>query len=141
MTTTRCALLAVALGISAGCGSYSAPDNSNNPPPPASQANDVSIVQGASGLTTVAFSPNPKVVSLAGNPNVTVRWINKDISGGDYTSGTAVIHNVTSDNGAFPASGSMGGNGTYSVTLSTPGDYAYHCSIHPNMVGTVTVTQ
>jgi plastocyanin len=139
MTHIRIALLALSLGVCGACGSYTAPTNSQNPPPPMVQANDVSIVVGASGLTTTAFSPNPKVVSLGGSPSVTVRWVNKDITGGDYTSGSATVHNITSDNGTFTASGNLGGNATYSVALTTAGDYHYHCSIHPNMVGTITV--
>jgi plastocyanin len=131
-------LLALSLGLG-GCGSYSAPTNSQNPPPPMVQANDINVVVGASGLTTTAFSPNPKVVSLGGNPSVSVRWVNKDITGGDYTSGSATVHNITSDNGAFTASGPLGGNASYSVALTTAGSYPYHCAIHPNMVGTITV--
>lgn len=140
MATTRNLLLALLLGVTGACGSYSAPGGSNNPPPPTMQQNDVSIVVGASALTTTAFSPNPKTVSLAGGSSVSVRWINQDISGGDYTSGTATAHNITSDNGRFPASGTLGGNATYSASFTTAGDYHYHCSIHPNMVGTITVT-
>jgi plastocyanin len=140
MAKIHLALLALSLGFSSACGSYSSPSNSQNPPPPAAMTNDVGIVIGASALTTTAFSPNPKVVSLAGNPSVTVRWINKDISNGDYAGGTATVHNVTSDNGAFTASGNLGGNATFSTTLSAAGDYAYHCAIHPNMVGMITVT-
>jgi len=139
MPRIQLSLLALALGLSGACGSYTAPTNSQNPPPPMVQANDVSIVVGASGLTTTAFSPNPKVVSLGGSPSVTVRWVNKDITGGDYTSGSATVHNITSDNVAFTASGNLGGNGTYSVALTTAGSYPYHCAIHPNMVGTITV--
>jgi len=78
-------------------------------------------------------------VSLGSNPSVSVRWVNKDITGGDYTSGTATVHNITSDNGAFTASANLAGNGTYSVALTAAGSYPYHCSIHPNMVGTITV--
>ena len=139
MTPIQITRLALSLGLSGACGSYTAPTNSQNPPPPMVQANDVSIVVGASGLTTTAFSPNPKVVSLGGSPSVTVRWVNKDITGGDYTSGTATVHNITSDNGAFTASANLAGNGTYSVALTAAGSYPYHCSIHPNMVGTITV--
>jgi plastocyanin len=95
-------------------------------------------VAGASHLTNTAFSPNPQVVSLGGNANVTVRWVNKDITGGDYASGSATSHRITSDNAMFQQSGVLGGNRTYSVTL-TAGSYPYHCSIHPNMVGTITV--
>jgi plastocyanin len=140
MAKIHLAVLAVSLGISSACGSYSSPDNSQNPPPPTAMANDVSIVVGASALTTTAFSPNPEMVSLAGSSSVTVRWINKDISGGDYAQGTATSHRIVSDNGAFTASGSLGGNATFSAGFSAAGDYPYHCGIHPNMVGTITVS-
>ena len=132
------ALLTVPLSL-AGCGGDS-PTGTQNPAPPAAQANDIGIVVGASQLTTAAFSPNPKVVSLGANPSVAVRWVNGDISGGSYTTGTATIHNIASDNAAFAASGSLAGNATYSATLTATGDYPYHCTIHPNMVGTVTVS-
>lgn len=134
------ALFAVPLGL-AGCGGYSAPTDSQNPPPPAVAANDVHVVVGASSLTTTAYSPNPKVVSLGGNSSVAIRWVNGDISGGGYTTGTATAHSIVSDNGAFTSSSALGGNATFSVTLTAAGSYPYHCGIHPNMVGTVTVNQ
>jgi plastocyanin len=65
--------------------------------------------------------------------------VNKDISGGDYTQGTATSHNIASDNGAFATSPVLGGNATFSANFSAAGEYPYHCAIHPNMVGTVTV--
>jgi plastocyanin len=140
MTRIPLTLLALSLGLSA-CGGDSTDSGSNNPPPPASQANDIAIVVGASTLTTTAFSPNPKVVALGSNTSVNVRWINTDISEGDYQQGTAVVHNITSDNtpADFAPSGSLGGNATYSATFDAVGDYFYHCSIHPNMVGRVQV--
>jgi plastocyanin len=131
------ALLAAACGGNDGAGPN---PNPNNPPPPQSSAGDVDIVEGASTQTTTAFSPNPKVVSLGGNPTVAIRWINGDITGGDYVAGTPTIHNIAPDNaGDFPPSGDLGGNETHSITLSAPGAYGYHCDIHPNMVGTITV--
>jgi plastocyanin len=140
MANIQAALLAVSLGLSGGCSSYSAPPTGRNPPPPRSLPNDISIVIGAAALTTVAFNPNPLVVSRDGNTSVTVRWVNEDITGGDYLEGTATIHSIASDDGSFPTSGEIGGNGTYSVTLTAAdGDYPYHCAIHPNMVGTITV--
>ena len=139
MAGIRIALLALPLGLSGACGGYSAPNDAQNPPPPPAAANDISIAVGAAQLTTTAFSPNPKVVSLGGNASVTLRWVNKDITGGDYVAGTATSHNIASDNGAFATSGALGGNGTYSVAPAAAGDYPYHCAIHPNMVGTVTV--
>ena len=139
MARIRITLLTLSLGLSGACGSYTAPTTTQNPPPPAAMTNDISIVTGASVLTTTAFSPNPKVVPLAGTSSVSVRWVNKDISGGGYTTGTATVHNITSDNGAFTASGPLGGNATYTISLTAAGSYPYHCSIHPNMVGTITV--
>jgi plastocyanin len=140
MTRLQIPLLALSIGLSACGGGDSTTPNNNQPPPPA-QANDIKIVVGASTLTTTAFNPNPKVVTLGSNTSITVRWINNDISGGDYQQGTAVIHNITSDNSPadFAASGTLVGNATYSATFDAVGDYPYHCSIHPNMVGTVRV--
>ena len=135
-------LLAVLLLLAAGCGGDSGgpnPGPNNNPPPPANPTTDINVTEGASTRTTNAFSPNPKVVSLGGSPSVTVRWINGDITGGDYQQGTATVHTIVSDNGDFPSSGNLQGNGIHSATLSAAGDYDYHCGIHPNMVGTVTV--
>jgi plastocyanin len=139
MARFRITLLTLSLGLSGACGSYTAPTTTQNPPPPPAMTNDISIVIGASGLTTTAFSPDNKVVVLGGTSSVSVRWVNKDISGGGYTTGTATVHNITSDNGAFTASGPLGGNATYTIALTTAGSYPYHCSIHPMMVGTITV--
>jgi plastocyanin len=69
-----------------------------------------------------------------------VRWVNGDISGGDYTMGTAVVHDIVSDDNSFQSSGNLGGNATYTITLSAARDYPFHCSIHPNMTGTIHVT-
>jgi len=131
----------VALCIIAACGGYTAPTGTtNNSPPPTPTSNDINIVVGASMKTTTAFSPNPKNVSLGGGSSVSVRWVNGDISGGDYTMGTAVVHDITSDDGSFQPSGNLGGNATYSITLTAARDYPYHCAIHPNMTGTIHVT-
>lgn len=130
----------VALCIVAGCGGYTAPTGSSgNNPPPAATSGDIDITVGASTKTTTAFSPNPKNVALSGASSVSVRWINGDITGGDYTMGTAVVHHIVSDNSAFQPSPNLGGNATYTINLMAAGDYPYHCSIHPNMVGSIHV--
>ncbi len=125
--------------VAVACG-YTAPTgtSNNNPPPTPNATSDINIVVGAQNKGTSAFSPNPKNLSLSGGGSV--RWINGDISGGDYTMGTAVTHDIVSDNDAFPSSGNLTGNAQYSITLATPGDYAYHCGIHPSMKGTIHVT-
>ncbi len=140
MRVLRSLLPPVLFCVIAGCSSSSGPSTTQNAPPPtANPSSDIGITLGAETKTTTAFTPNPKVVALAGGPSVTVRWINQDISGGDYTTGTAVTHRIMSDNGAFATSPLLGGNATYSISLTAAGSYPYHCNIHPNMVGTITV--
>jgi plastocyanin len=87
---------------------------------------DVLIVQGASNLTTTAFSPNPFTESIA--TKNTVIWANKD----------NVTHHIVSDTPLFDSQNLPGGN-TFTYTFTAPGTYTYHCSIHPGMVGTIQV--
>lgn len=128
----RLPIAIVALSLAAtACGS-----DSTTSPEPTPTPGDVSIVKGASLLTTTAFNPNPKQLSLGGAAEVTVRWINTD--GGGVYGGTSVVHEITSDDQAFATSQPLGSGATYSVSLAA-GTYHYHCAIHPNMVGTITV--
>jgi plastocyanin len=57
-----------------------------------------------------------------------VTWTNQDMG---------ISHTVTADQGAFDRS--LPAGQSISITFSTPGTFAYHCSIHPVMTGTVTV--
>ena len=131
------ALSALTLCLAGACGGYD-PTGPAAPGPTPTSA-DVNIAKGASQLTTTAFDPNPKALSLGGGAQVSVRWVNAD-GGGGYGGGPAVTHQIASDNGAFATSGPLGGGATYSIAL-TAGTYHYHCAIHPNMVGTITVAQ
>jgi len=82
------------------------------------------MVSGARTLTTTAFSPNPTTVAVG----TTVTWMNNDTS----------THDATADNGAF-ATPSIAPGSSASVKLQTAGTFTYHCTIHPGMVGTITV--
>lgn len=53
------------------------------------------------------------------------------------------IHTTTSDTGGTSNSWDsplLNKGQTYTKTFSTPGTYYYHCSVHPNMTGTIIVT-
>lgn len=113
--------IAVLLAASIACGGSSPTSPSNNP---SQSGTPVSIVAGASTLTTTAFSPNPITVSVGG----TVTWINND----------AVAHDSTGDGGQWN-SGTIPAGGRFSHTFTSAGTFPYHCAIHPNMVGSVTV--
>src|SRR5919106_115939 len=94
-------------------------------------ATGVSIVPGASSLTTDAYSPNPVQVSTG----ATVTWTNDDTQPHTATSGEA----VTPD-GRFD-SGIMAPAATFEHTFTEAGEYPYFCILHPNMVGAVVVVE
>ncbi len=72
------------------------------------------------------FSMNPSEVTIKKGGKVT--WTNKD----------SVAHTVTADDGEFD-SGELSEGRTYSRTFDTAGTFAYHCTPHPSMTGTVVV--
>jgi plastocyanin len=90
----------------------------------------VSIVSGSSSLTTDAYSPNPIQVGVGD----TVTWTNDDAQPHTATSG----QNATPD-GRFD-SGIMAPGATFDFTFTEAGNYPYFCMLHPNMVGTVSVS-
>ena len=66
--------------------------------------------------------------SITVTKGTTVTWTNKD----------NMTHTVTADDNSFD-SGNIGNGGTFSFTFNNTGSFAYHCSIHPAMTGSVTV--
>ena len=72
----------------------------------------------------MAFNP----ASITVTAGTTITWTNKD----------AIAHTVTSNSNAFD-SGTVSSGATFSFTFATAGTYAYHCTIHPSMVASVTV--
>jgi predicted lipoprotein with Yx(FWY)xxD motif/plastocyanin len=82
---------------------------------------------GAGSVTIADFSFTPGTLTVP--VGTTVTWTN---TGG-------APHTVTADDGSF-ASATLAAGDTFSQTFDTAGTYAYHCSIHTQMVGTVVVT-
>ena len=108
-----------ALIASAACSSSSSPMMPSN-----SSGTPVSIVSGASSLTTTVYSPNPIVLAVGG----TATWKNND----------SVTHTATANDGTW-SSGSIAPGASFSRTFPAAGSFPYRCTIHPGMVGTVTV--
>jgi plastocyanin len=71
-----------------------------------------------------AFSPQSVTVKVGD----TVTWANSDAQG----------HTASADNGAWDT-GTISGNTSKSVTMTTPGTFAYHCKIHETMTATLVV--
>lgn len=122
--TLRGALAALVLGLTAACGSSSSSPSSPSTPPSSSIPAAVSIVSGASSLTTNAYAPNPIDVAAG----TTITWTNNDTR----------THDSTATDGSW-GSGAIAPGGQFSRMFSTAGTFPYHCTIHPGMVGTVTV--
>ena len=89
------------------------------------------------GIADNSYSPNSVTVSAG----TLVRWSN----------GGATSHTVTSDTPGQFNSGTLAGSvpdgyggmtmgGSYSRTFATQGTFAYHCTFHAGMTGTVVVT-
>lgn len=71
---------------------------------------------------------NPSAVTVPVNGTVAWQWN----SGG-------VAHNVTFADPSIPSSGDRT-SGTFERAFSAAGSFAYQCTIHPGMTGTVNVT-
>lgn len=125
MRIVRFGIAVSTLVFMSACGGYSStPTSPSNNPTSSGNGTPITIVKGAQALTTTAYSPDPLTISAG----TTVTWTNSD----------STPHTATSDTGTF-GSGTINGGGSYSFTFQNKGTYTYHCSFHPNMVGTVTV--
>ncbi|WP_406510473.1 plastocyanin/azurin family copper-binding protein [Streptomyces sp. NBC_00212] len=100
--------------------------------PPAQSGSAASAPAPVGGDTVAikgfAFAPAALVVQAG----TTVTWTNRD----------ADAHTVTSQGTGGPLkSAALSTGQSYSYTFTTPGTYAYLCTIHPFMTATVTVTK
>ncbi len=86
--------------------------------------------QAIAGSTIVIknFTFSPETLSVKPGETITVR--NED----------SVTHTLSSDSGAFSTGDLSGGSSTTLKAPTKPGTYAYRCSIHQFMTGTVVVT-
>jgi plastocyanin len=73
-----------------------------------------------------SYSPSPASVQVGQQ----VRWRNTD----------NLTHTATQDGGGFDTGSIAPGATSAPITLSAPGTINYHCTPHPSMVGTLSVT-
>src|SRR5918999_2478371 len=90
----------------------------------------VSIVPGSASLTTDAFSPNPIQVSVG----TTITWTNDDAQPHTVNSGENGTPSGLFDSPIMPTAA------TFEHTFTEAGEVPYFCILHPNMVGTVSVS-
>jgi plastocyanin len=90
------------------------------------QVNGVTAAQTVQETSGLKFDPGSITVSSGG----VVMWTN---------AGTAP-HNVTFDSNPELTSGTMSPGDRYELRFTKAGQYSYHCTFHPGMEGTVTVS-
>jgi plastocyanin len=75
-------------------------------------------------VANFAFSPTSATINIGDS----VKWTNSD----------AATHTVTADAGGFNATLGPSG-GTFTFQFTSAGTFAYHCTVHPSMTGSVVV--
>ena len=124
-TLVALTLLVAAGVLAAGCGG-SGGDGGGSPTTtaaPTTSGAGTPASGTAVAIDNFAFSPAALNVKMGQQ----VTWTNKQ----------GVAHTVTADGGAFDHP--MPSGATFSFTFAKAGTFAYHCTIHPFMKGTVVV--
>ncbi len=104
--------------LAVGCGSST--PSTPTPAPLADATINIVAISGSS-----SFAPSPTTVTVGQR----VIWKNIDTRN----------HNIIQDANSFTTPIIAAGVAADPVTMSTRGTFAYHCGIHPSMVGTITV--
>jgi plastocyanin len=95
-------------------------------PAAGAQVNGVPATQTVQETSALKFDPASITVGVGG----VVQWTNT----------SSVPHNVTFDSNPELTSQTMNGGDKYELKFNRAGQYQYHCTFHPGMDGTVTVT-
>lgn len=93
---------------------------------PTKAPTDVATVSNRIEIKDFMFLP--AVLTVAAGTKVT--FVNRDDE----------VHTVASQDGKFKKSKPLDTDDEFSISLSTPGDYSYFCTIHPHMTGKITVS-
>ena len=119
----------VVLVFASIAAAQSSPDQNSNPgqgqsPSSSGQADPAQNTNLTVSIHDHAFDP----AQLSVAPKTTVTWVNND----------TVAHTATADDGLFD-SGALQPGESYSVWFDGAGQVAYHCTIHPDMKGSLVV--
>lgn len=135
VTVRSLRILAVPLGLIllTGCGGNSGGNTAATTP---SAPTAVSSRSAGSPSTPATSGPEITISGFAFGAPLTVKAGTKiTVKNSD-----GVEHTVTADDGnSFNVSAAPGGITTFTAP-SKPGTYKFHCSLHPQMHGTLTVT-
>jgi plastocyanin len=132
-------VIAIIVGVAAGHKNDK--NTGNTTTPPANSSNDMSNMNSSNSSSNSStpsstdkvsienFSFSPATITV--KKGTTVTWTNNDTT----------AHTVTADSGNAFDSGTMEQGKTFSHTFDSAGTFKYHCTLHSDMHGTVTVTE
>ncbi|HEU5004830.1 MAG TPA: cupredoxin family copper-binding protein [Candidatus Saccharimonadales bacterium] len=108
-------------GSNTNSSTSSQTNNSNN------NSSSTPVATNKVSIANMAFSP----ADITVKKGTTVTWTNND----------SIEHTVTENDGKNgPSAPPLASGKSYSFTFNETGTFNYHCSIHPEMTGSVTVT-
>lgn len=109
-------------------GNSNQPASTNHTSQNQSPANSTPEATNQVTINNFAFTP----ADITVKKGTKVTWTNQD----------STTHTVTEADGKTgPDSQTLANGQSYSFTYDQTGTFSYHCSIHPEMTGTVTVTE
>ncbi len=121
-TTVGSASASTAAPAAAGGGGYAIPSD-------ATATSAASSGGGATAANTVVAK------SIAYNPDKITVKVGDTVT---FKNDDSFAHTFTADNGEFD-SNNVDGGGSFQFTTDKAGTIAFHCKIHSNMHGTITV--
>jgi len=119
-------MFAIALALASSCsdsGTPAGPSEMGGGSGGGATADVVITIVGQNG--SQSYSPNPATIRAGQR----VAWRNAD----------STAHTATADGGAFNTGIIAPGATSAPITISTTGSFGYHCTLHPDMVATLTV--
>ena len=129
---TTLLILASSLAFAA-CGASGSGSGGSTPPTDPANAGG-----GGSGPCSVSSATGEVAVSIAGNafPADITSTVGQTVT---FTNEDSVPHTVTLDDGSCDTD-TIAAGASAGLTFAEAGSYPFHCTIHPSMTGTVTVS-
>ena len=128
----RAGLLAVLAAAALSFASCGGGGGVTNPPPPGGGGGGTGgggtpdvVITIVADNGTMSFSPNPANVTRGQR----VAWRNS----------AGQVHTATQNGGSFDTGNIDSGSQSGAITMGNAGTFAYHCAVHPSMVGTLNV--
>jgi len=115
-----------------------ATDTGNTAPTPAGAsepAGSASAAGGGCSVSSEAATVTVNIQNFAFDPPEATAAVGETIG---WTNADSAPHTATTDDGACDT-GNIAQNASAGLVFDAAGTYTYHCNVHPNMTGTITI--